>query len=181
MQLKLELWSLPNLTYKDTCFCMLSPKPHRWVVQPFPFHVCSFGTLHTGLSVQCCNNSVNCPKCLHIPFLEPFLFFIWPFKAGHRLLRHKWVCRGQLVLTSCSRTSSGDCQGWGFPSLLAPLPHCPMAFNTGTSDWFSNVNSKLPAGDKNLPDWDTETFQWFTSKSVTEGKLRYRSWIPVLF
>ena len=40
---------------------------------------------------------------------------------------HKWVRWGQLVLASCWHTSSGDCRGQGFPSLLALPPHCLAA------------------------------------------------------
>lgn len=89
----------------------------------------SFGTLHTGLRVQCCNNSVNCPECLHISFLEPFSFF----SSGRSRLG-----------AGCSDTNG--CAGVSLSSLHA---HHAQAVETARAgdflpSWLSSLTAPLP-------------------------------------
>lgn len=71
-------------------------------------------------------------------------------------------CAGLSLSLLPAHTQARSPRRWMAGDLLPSwlfTPRCPTASNTGTSNCFSDVNSELPAGDKNIPYGDTEIFQ----------------------
>lgn len=154
MQLRLGLWSVPDLTGtdKDTCICVLPPKHHRLNIRLFPFHACSSGTPNIYWSdAPVLQRLCKLSQMLSHPiFGACILFFFFFFFLD--LAVQGWVQPAQWpmgVLGSacpCSLlTHKHGARGDGWPGISFPPgsapPRCPTASNTGTSNCFSNVNS----------------------------------------